>query len=94
MLNAVQLALEVIKVGQIVYYKPKVNTCELYFNKTTDFAIVELEGFLRTPVRKYREFRDSTKKSNFFLFFQKVPFDELFSKKICKGSSAFYFLRN
>ena len=49
---------------------------------------------LRTPVRKYREFRDSTKKSNFFLFFQKVPFDELFSKKICKRSSAFYFLRN
>ena len=49
---------------------------------------------LRTPVRKYREFRDSTKKSNFFLFFQKVPFDELFSKKICTRSSAFYFLRN
>ena len=49
---------------------------------------------LRTPVRKYREFRDSKKKSNFFLFFQKVPFDELFSKKICKRSSAFYFLRN
>ena len=36
---------------------------------------------LRTPVRKYREFRDSTKNSNFFLFFQKVPFGELFSKK-------------
>ena len=51
-------------------------------------------GYLRTPVRKYREFRDSTKKSNFFLFFQKVPFDELFSKKVCKRSSAFYFLRN
>ena len=49
---------------------------------------------LRTPVRKNREFRDSTKKSNFFLFFQKVPFDELFSQKICKRSSAFYFLRN
>ena len=49
---------------------------------------------LRTPVRKYREFRDSTKNSNFFLFFQKVPFDELLSKKICKRSSAFYFLRN
>ena len=51
-------------------------------------------AFLRTPVRKYREFRDNTKKSNFFLFFQKVPFDELFSKKICKSSSAFYFSRN
>ena len=46
---------------------------------------------LRTPVRKYREFRDSTKKSNFFLFFQKVPFDELFSKKNAKGPARFIF---
>ena len=53
-----------------------------------------MSHILRTPVRKYREVRDSTKNSNFFLFFQKVPFDELFSKKICKRSSAFYFLRN
>ena len=51
-------------------------------------------SFLRTPVRKYREFRDSTKKSIFFLIFEKVPFDQLFSKQICKRSSAFYFLRN
>ena len=50
-----------------------------------------LDMSFRTPVRKYREFRDSTKNSNFFLFFQKVPFDELFSKKICKRSSTFYF---
>ena len=62
-----------------------------YFMKGINFVFNKI---LRTPVRKYREFRDSTKKSNFFLFFQKVPFDELFSKKICKRSSAFYYLRN
>ena len=63
---------------------------------SVELEVIEstLDEALRTPVRKYREFRDSTKKSNFFLFFQKVPFDELFSKKICKRSSAFYFLRN
>ena len=36
--------------------------------------VVFLKELLRTPVRKYREFRDSTKNSNFFFIFSKSPF--------------------
>ena len=46
---------------------------------------------LRAALRKYRESGDRTKISNFFLFYQKNPFSELFSKITLKGPISLYF---
>ena len=46
---------------------------------------------LRAVVSNFRESGDRSENSNFFLFAQKVPFGELFSKIIFKSSSEFLF---
>ena len=46
---------------------------------------------LRAVVSNFRESGDRAENSNFFLFAQKNPFGELFSKIIFKGSSHFLF---
>ena len=46
---------------------------------------------LRAVVSNFRESGDRAENSNFFLFAQKNPFGELFSKIIFKSSSQFLF---
>ena len=46
---------------------------------------------LRGVVSNFRESGDRAENSNFFLFAQKNPFGELFSKIILKSSSEFLF---
>ena len=46
---------------------------------------------LRAVVSNFRESGDRAENSNFFLFAQKDPFGELFSKIILKSSSEFLF---
>ena len=46
---------------------------------------------LRAVVSNFRESGDRAENSNFFLFAQKNPFGELFSKIIFKSSSEFLF---
>ena len=46
---------------------------------------------LRAVVSNFRESGDRAENSNFFLFAQKNPFGELFSKIILKSSSEFLF---
>ena len=48
-------------------------------------------GNLRVVVSNFRESGDRAENSNFFLFAQKNPFGELFSKIIFKSSSEFLF---
>ena len=47
--------------------------------------------YLRAVVSNFRESGDRAENSNFFLFAQKNPFGELFSKIIFKSSSQFLF---
>ena len=47
--------------------------------------------YLRAVVTNFQESGDRSENSNFFLFAQKDPFDELFSKIIYKSSSEFLF---
>ena len=53
--------------------------------------IQRMSSGLRTPVRKYREFRDSTKNSNFCYFFKKSLLMNYFRKKYAKGPARFIF---
>ena len=48
-------------------------------------------GTLRAVVSNFRESGDRAENSNFFLFAQKNPFGELFSKIAFKSSSEFLF---
>ena len=47
--------------------------------------------YLRAVVSNFQESVDRSENSNFFLFAQKDPFSELFSKIIFKSSSEFLF---
>ena len=53
--------------------------------------VVNLFEVLRAVVSYFRESGDRSENSNFFLFAQKDPFGELFSKIIFKSSSEFLF---
>ena len=61
----------------------KTNTCNVIGKGPTES--------LRAVVSNFRESGDKANNSNFFLFAQKNPFGELFSKVIFKSSSEFLF---
>ena len=50
-----------------------------------------LSDLIRAVVSNFQESGDRSENSNFFLFAQKDPFGELFSKIIFKSSSEFLF---
>ena len=43
---------------------------------------INTNAYLREAARNFRESKISKEKSNFFLFYQNIPFCELVSKKI------------
>ena len=49
---------------------------------------------LRADARKYQTSSDSSKKSTYILFHQKIPYIKVFSKMEFKIFSEFYFSRN
>ena len=53
-----------------------------------------VRDYLRAPLCKHRESGNRTKISNFFLFYQKNPFSDLFLKITLKGSISLYFSYN